>query len=87
MGSFSTSRVSVGTSATLLWGGNVAAVEVLNCGSAAIDIGDSTVTAGAGRPIQPGEAVSLEMEDVAFAGYGIAASGTVSVSVAKVLRS
>lgn len=87
MGSFSTSRVSVGTSATLLWGGDVVAVEVVNCGSAAIDIGDSSVTSGAGRPLQPGEAVSLEMEDVAFAGYGIAASGTVSVAVSKVQRS
>lgn len=87
MGSFSTSRVSVGTSATLLWGGDVAAVEVKNLGSVSIDIGDSSVTSGAGRPLEAGESFSLEIEDVAFSGYGISSSGTVSVSVVKVGRS
>lgn len=87
MGSFSTSRVSVGTSATPLWGGDVAAVEVKNLGSVSIDIGDSSVTSGAGRPLEAGESLNLVMGDgVAFAGYGISSSGTVSVSVAKVVR-
>ena len=86
-GIFTSSRVSVTTSATLLWGGDVAAVEVLNLGTASIDIGDSTVTSGAGRPLAAGESVWVEFSDGLIGpGYGIAATGTVSVAVTKIRR-
>lgn len=81
--SFSTTRVSVGTSATLLWGGDAKSVELFNIGSASIDIGDSTVTSGTGRPLAAGSSLSVDLLQ-GSAGYGICASGTVSIAVTKV---
>lgn len=85
-GAFTSSRVSVAATATQLWGGDVESVEVVNLGSASIDIGGSAVTSGAGRPLAPGEAYTVEFEKNVGPGYGIAASGTVSVAVTKILK-
>lgn len=82
-------RVSVGTSATRLDASSPTdsvsgqRVTVCNRGSAAVDIGGSGVTSGAGYRLDPGDTWS----DVLSSGddvYAIAASGTVDVHVTRV---
>jgi len=76
-------RVSVGTSATLLNASMAGArrIVVKNLdGSAAVDLGNGSVTTGAGYQLAAGEALDLELSQSTGL-YGVAAAGTVSVAV------
>jgi hypothetical protein len=83
------SRVTVATTATRLdtsTAGNMARSSVLvrNRGAAAVDLGGSGVTSGAGFQLDPGEAVDVDIVASDSGLYGIAASGTVRCDVIQV---
>lgn len=79
------SRVTVTTAATLLASGpgspnDTTGCAVQNMGAAAVDIGGSGVTSGAGFPLAAGASLGVDLGPTDKL-YAIAASGTVSVAV------
>jgi hypothetical protein len=82
-------RVTVTTDATRLDVGTVgnmatSALLVRNRGTAAVDLGGSGVTAGAGLQLDGGEAVTVDLCGSYGGLYAIAAAGTVRCDVLQV---
>jgi len=79
------SRVSVGTTATLIdvyvtYDGN-GAIAIQNLGTASVYLGDSTVTTSSyGYELKANSTISIDMR-IPEQIYGIVASGTVTVNV------
>jgi len=80
---FESARVSVAQTAVLLVSGNDYKFSVRNRGTAAVYLGDATVTSATGYQLDAGEAVGLQVNPT-DALYAIAATGTQTVHVLKV---
>lgn len=82
-------RVTVTTSATRLdtqtaGGMGRSSIALKNMGGVTVDLGSSTVTAGAGYPLAAGESLSLDLVAADAGIYGAAASGSCVVAVLQV---
>lgn len=83
------SRVSVGTTATRLdtstaGGMGRSSLALYNAGTVDVDLGGSTVTAGAGFALPSGRSISVDVLSGDAGLYGIVASGTATVHVLQV---
>ena len=84
---FTASRVSVASTATVVvaYDGAETSAVVRNIGAVTLYLGASDVTTATGFPLYPNETYPADLIGVSPV-YGIVASGTCAVAVAKVTR-
>lgn len=84
---FTAAAVTVASTATLVvaYDGSEQSTVIRNYGTQSVFLGASDVTTGTGYPLLPGETFPADLIGVSPV-YGIVASGTCEVRVAKVAR-